>query len=394
MLQCVDVDPGRFGGVRAGANVAADPAADEIDEGVVVANALVLTIALDQIDDVSDPEDANVQGGFLGDLAARGLGDGLAQLLQSAGQAPLSLPRRLGPAHQENAPALEDDGGHADEGRLGIRSGSSLPDPVRLDPARSRSQPSGFGLEIIERLPFMVLLPNFAVMASKIKDSVAEDGDQSVGRQAGRSRRWASPADSAPIFLAGIVITAPISITFYLAWLFVSFVDSKVTPLIPAAYNPTTYLPFGLPGLGLVIVIVALTLIGAMSAGFVGRMLMRFYERLLSRMPVLRSIYSATKQIIETVVAHQSTAFREAVLVEYPRRGIWCIGFLTGVTRGEVQKLTDEEVLNVFLPTTPNPTSGFLLFVPRRDLIVLDMSVEEALKMVISGGIVAPPVRK
>lgn len=237
----------------------------------------------------------------------------------------------------------------------------------------------------------MVLLPNFAVMASKIKDS-AEDGDQSVvGKPvdpkmgfAGRFRAY---------LLAGIVITAPISITFYLAWLFVSFVDSKVTPLIPAAYNPTTYLPFGLPGLGLVIVIVALTLIGAMSAGFFGRMLMRFYERLLSRMPVLRSIYSATKQIIETVVAHQSTAFREAVLVEYPRRGIWCIGFLTGVTRGEVQKLTDEEVLNVFLPTTPNPTSGFLLFVPRRDLIVLDMSVEEALKMVISGGIVAPPAR-
>ncbi len=194
--------------------------------------------------------------------------------------------------------------------------------------------------------------------------------------------------------LAGIVITAPISITFYLAWLFVSFVDSKVTPLIPAAYNPTTYLPFGLPGLGLVIVIVVLTLIGAMSAGFFGRMLMRFYERLLSRMPVLRSIYSATKQIIETVVAHQSTAFREAVLVEYPRRGIWCIGFLTGVTRGEVQNLTDEEVLNVFLPTTPNPTSGFLLFVPHRDLVVLDMTVEEALKMVISGGIVAPPLRK
>ncbi|MBL8661070.1 MAG: DUF502 domain-containing protein [Rhodospirillales bacterium] len=221
-------------------------------------------------------------------------------------------------------------------------------------------------------------------------------------KDAGDTRADSKPAEPKAGFggrlraylLAGIVITAPISITFYLAWLFVSFVDSKVTPLIPAAYNPTTYLPFGLPGLGLVIVIVVLTLIGAMSAGFFGRMLMRFYERLLSRMPVLRSVYSASKQIIETVVAHQSTAFREAVLVEYPRRGIWCIGFLTGVTRGEVQKLTDEEVLNVFLPTTPNPTSGFLLFVPRRDLVVLDMTIEEALKMVISGGIVAPPMRE
>lgn len=226
-------------------------------------------------------------------------------------------------------------------------------------------------------------------MTDKIKDAGDARADSKLAEPkagfGGRLRAY---------LLAGIVITAPISITFYLAWLFVSFVDSKVTPLIPAAYNPTTYLPFGLPGLGLVIVIAALTLIGALSAGFFGRMLMRFYERLLSRMPVLRSVYSASKQIIETVVAHQSTAFREAVLVEYPRRGIWCIGFLTGVTRGEVQNLTDEEVLNVFLPTTPNPTSGFLLFVPRRDLIVLDMTIEEALKMVISGGIVAPPVRE
>lgn len=193
-------------------------------------------------------------------------------------------------------------------------------------------------------------------------------------------------------FLAGIVITAPISITFYLAWMFITFVDARVTPLIPEAYNPTTYLPFAIPGLGLVIVVVALTLIGALTAGFVGRLVMRFYDRVLGRMPVLRSIYSATKQIIETVVAHQSTAFREAVLVQYPRRGIWSIGFLTGVTRGEVQKLTEEVVLNVFLPTTPNPTSGFLLFVPRGDLVILDMTVEEALKMVISGGIVTPPL--
>jgi uncharacterized membrane protein len=234
-------------------------------------------------------------------------------------------------------------------------------------------------------------------MNDKIKDAppgheVAPGRDTAAGSKPADARIGLA-ARLRAYLLAGIVITAPISITFYLAWLFVSFVDSKVTPLIPAAYNPTTYLPFGLPGLGLVIVIVALTLIGAMSAGFVGRLLMRFYERLLSRMPVLRSIYGATKQIIETVVAHQSTAFREAVLVEYPRRGIWCIGFLTGVTRGEVQTLTDEEVLNVFLPTTPNPTSGFLLFVPRRDLIVLDMSVEDALKMVISGGIVSPPSR-
>lgn len=192
-------------------------------------------------------------------------------------------------------------------------------------------------------------------------------------------------------FFAGILITAPISITFYLAWLFITFVDSRVTPLIPAAYNPTTYLPFGLPGLGLVIIVVALTLIGALTAGFFGRLLLRFYEGLLARMPVVRSVYGAVKQIIETVLAQQSAAFREAVLVEYPRRGLWAIAFITGRTEGEVQNLVQEETINIFLPTTPNPTSGFLLFVPRKDVVPLSMTVEEAIKMVISGGIVTPP---
>lgn len=191
-------------------------------------------------------------------------------------------------------------------------------------------------------------------------------------------------------FLAGILITAPISITFYLAWLFVNFVDGKVTPLIPAKYNPESYLPFGMPGLGLVIVFVALTLIGALTAGFVGRLYLRMSERVLNRMPIIRGIYGAIKQILETILAQQSNAFREAVLVEYPRRGIWAIAFITGRTKGEVQNITEEECINIFLPTTPNPTSGFLLFVPKKELIPLSMTVEEALKMVISGGIVTP----
>ncbi len=191
-------------------------------------------------------------------------------------------------------------------------------------------------------------------------------------------------------FFAGILITAPISITFYLAWLFISFVDARVTPWIPEKYNPTTYLPFGLPGLGLVVVIVVLTLIGMVTAGFFGRLLMRFYDGLLARMPVVRTVYSALKQIIETVLAQQSTAFRQAVLVEYPRRGIWAIAFITGRTEEEVQNLTEDETINIFLPTTPNPTSGFLLFVPKEDVIPLSMTVEEAIKMVISAGIVTP----
>ena len=193
---------------------------------------------------------------------------------------------------------------------------------------------------------------------------------------------------------AGILVTAPIFITFYLAWLFVTFVDSKITPLIPQKYNPETYLPFALPGLGLIILLIALILVGALTAGFFGRLWGRVSDRILNQMPVIRNVHSAIKQILETVLAKQSNAFREAVLIEYPRRGIWAVGFITGRTEGEVQNMTEEECINVFLPTTPNPTSGFLLFVPKKDIAALSMSVEEAIKMVISGGIVTPPDRR
>ncbi|MBT3661866.1 MAG: DUF502 domain-containing protein [Rhodospirillaceae bacterium] len=194
--------------------------------------------------------------------------------------------------------------------------------------------------------------------------------------------------------MTGILVVAPISITFYLAWIFIGFVDRQVTPLIPAAYNPETYLPFALPGLGLIVLIAGLILIGAATAGFFGRLWSRVSEQILARMPVIRNVHSAVKQILETVLAQQSNAFREAVLVEYPRRGIWAIAFITGRTEGEVQSITAEECINIFLPTTPNPTSGFLLFVPKKDLVPLSMGVEEAIKMVISGGIVTPPDRR
>lgn len=195
-------------------------------------------------------------------------------------------------------------------------------------------------------------------------------------------------------FFAGILVTAPIGITLYLTWLIIDFIDGQVTPLIPARYNPETYLPFGVPGLGLVVAVVFLTLVGALTAGLVGRWLVRLTDRLMQRMPIVRNIHSALKQILETVLAQQSNAFRQVVLVEYPRRGMWALGFLTGETVGEVQHITEDDVLNVFLPTTPNPTSGFLLFVPRSEVFVLDMTVEEGIKMVVSGGIVTPPDRR
>lgn len=200
-------------------------------------------------------------------------------------------------------------------------------------------------------------------------------------------------------FLTGVLVSAPLAITFGLAWWFIEFVDSKVIPLIPAHYNPENYLPvgyedYGIPGLGLLVVLVFITIVGWFTTNFAGRALIKLYERILGRIPAVRSIYSAVKQILETVLANQSNAFRQAVLLEYPRRGMWAIGFITGETKGEVQHLTEDTVINIFLPTTPNPTSGFLLFVPRRDIVILDMTVEEAIKMVMSGGIVTPPDRR
>ena len=191
-------------------------------------------------------------------------------------------------------------------------------------------------------------------------------------------------------FLTGVIVTAPIAITIFLVWQFITFLDSYVGGFVPRRYNPETYLPFGIPGIGLIIMLAFLTLVGFVTAGFAGRTLVRTGERLLSRMPVVRSVYGTLKQIFETVFNQSSRSFREVVLVEYPRRGIGAIGFVTGPTRGEVQERTDEDLVNIFLPTTPNPTSGFLLFVPRKDLIHLDMTVEEGIKLVISGGIVTP----
>lgn len=191
--------------------------------------------------------------------------------------------------------------------------------------------------------------------------------------------------------ITGILVTAPIAITVSLIWLIVDLVDTSVEALLPVDKYPVLYLPFQIPGSGLILSLITLIIIGWFAAGVFGRFFVRIGENIVARMPIVRSVYGALKQIFETVLAQQSNAFRQVVLLEYPRRGIFAIGFVTGVTQGEVQNLTDDTVINIFLPTTPNPTSGFLLFVPKRDLVVLDMTVEEGIKMVISGGIVTPP---
>lgn len=195
-------------------------------------------------------------------------------------------------------------------------------------------------------------------------------------------------------FFAGLLVTGPALITLYLAWAIVTSIDKWVMHYLPARYNPFDYFNINIPGAGVVIVVTGLILIGMFAANFMGRFFVNLFDKILNRMPFLKGIYSATKQIMETVFANKSKAFREVVLVEYPRRGMWVIGFVTAKTSGEIQNASDMELLNVFVPTTPNPTSGFLIFIPQDDVYTVDMTVEEGLKLVISGGIITPPDKR
>ena len=198
-------------------------------------------------------------------------------------------------------------------------------------------------------------------------------------------------------FLTGLVVASPVGITIYLALAFISLIDRNIKPLIPEIYNPETYLPFPLPGLGLVFLFLILTLLGFFAANFLGRYLIRIGERILNRMPIVRSVYNTLKQIFETVISEEKKSFQEVVLIEYPRKGLWAIAFISGENTGEIQGKMADDVVNVFLPTTPNPTSGFLLFVPKKDIIRLDMTPDEGAKYVISAGLVDPgslPVKK
>lgn len=189
---------------------------------------------------------------------------------------------------------------------------------------------------------------------------------------------------------AGILVTAPIAITLYLAWLVVSFVDERVSKLLPHDYNPNNYLPFAVPGFGLLVIMLALIVIGWFTAGLLGRLVVRVGEAMVARMPVVSNVYSALKQIFETVLKQSSTTFRTVVLVEFPRRGLWRIGFLTGETPGRTQTVNPVAVANVFIPNTPNVATGFLVMVPRDELVVLELTPEEALKVIVSAGIAAP----
>ena len=193
-------------------------------------------------------------------------------------------------------------------------------------------------------------------------------------------------------FLTGLVVIAPVGLTVWLMWTLVGWVDGFVLPLVPYKFNPEKYIGINLRGVGVIIFLFFTIFVGWIAKGLIGRSLILFAESLVERMPVVRSIYSGVKQIAETVFAQSERSFENACLIQYPRKGIWAIGFISTTAKGEVARRaeTGGELLNIFLPTTPNPTSGFLLFVPKEDVIELDMSVEESAKLVISAGLVYP----
>jgi len=189
--------------------------------------------------------------------------------------------------------------------------------------------------------------------------------------------------------LAGILVWLPLGVTVLVVRLFVDLMDKTLT-LIPPQYTPEQVLGFSIPGFGVILSVAIILLTGMIAANLLGSKLVKLWEYILSRIPLVRSVYSAVKQLTETLFSPSGQSFRKVLMIEYPRRGLWTLAFQTGTDIGEAQLKTGEDVVNVYVPTTPNPTSGFFLMIPKKDIIELDMSVDDGLKMIISMGVMVP----
>jgi len=195
-------------------------------------------------------------------------------------------------------------------------------------------------------------------------------------------------------FLAGIIVTAPIGLTIYLVVITIEAIDRNVQRLIPMGYEPERFIPFhlpyGIPGLGVVLSVVLLVVIGFLATNFLGRTLLRLGERIVARMPVVRGIYSALKQVFETVFSQGGNSFRQVALVPWPSKDSWTVAFVTNYVQGEIARRLGEDLVTVYVPTTPNPTGGYMAYFRRRDIVILSMSVDEAMKLIISCGVIVP----
>src|SRR6201987_2215241 len=193
-------------------------------------------------------------------------------------------------------------------------------------------------------------------------------------------------------FLTGLVVAGPVVVTLYITWWFVTWVDGLVRPFVPLAYRPETYLPFGVPGSGLIVAVVALTLLGFLTANLIGRTLVDLGERLLGRIPAVRAIYRGLKQVFETLFSGNGSSFRRVGLVEFPSPGMWSIVLISQAPSAELAASLpgDEEHISVFLPCAPNPTTGFFFYVPRSKIIEVEMNAEDAATLIMSCGVVQP----
>ena len=191
-------------------------------------------------------------------------------------------------------------------------------------------------------------------------------------------------------FLTGLLVILPIFITVKVILFLIRGMDA-ILKIIPVKYLPETYLHIHIPGLGLIFVVILVLAAGLLTRNIVGRKIVHLGENVVDRIPLVRILYAGVKQLLETIFLQKTDAFKRVALVEYPRRGTYVIGFITGESKGEVQDKTDKHMMNVFVPTTPNPTSGFYILIPEDEVVMLNMSVEDAFKLIISGGIVSPP---
>jgi uncharacterized membrane protein len=193
-------------------------------------------------------------------------------------------------------------------------------------------------------------------------------------------------------FITGLLIWVPLVITVWVLSIIVNTLDQSLQ-LLPEVLHPRNLFGFSIPGVGAILTLAMILLTGLLAANFIGQKLVGWWDKLLSRIPVVNSVYKAVKQVSDTLFAPNGNAFRKAVLVQYPREGAWTIAFLTGSPGGDIRNHLEGDYISIYVPTTPNPTSGFFLMMPRRDVVELDMTVDEALKYIISMGVVAPPPR-
>ncbi len=192
-------------------------------------------------------------------------------------------------------------------------------------------------------------------------------------------------------FLAGLLAVIPISLTILVVRWTITLMDQLLLRFVPQRFWPEVLFGFALPGIGLLATLLLILLAGVLVTNYFGRALLHLSERIMGRIPLVKGIYGLFKQVADTVLSAERQGFRKVVLIEYPRRGLWSVGFVTGVSQGEVQQITEQRMLNVFMPTTPNPTSGYYILVPESEARVLRMTVDEAFKLIISGGMVSPP---